>query len=113
MMAITRFSRRFGWNPGPIFFSRSTICLDANALSGDGWVTFLIHRSGAIFMPSESTSCKHGLTETSAAAFVPPMETTSLALWAPLAGVEERLSIRSRRKKVASRLVKSQFVEPS
>ena len=70
MMAVTRFSRRFGWNPGPIFFpkihgtfGRKMRYLVTGGSRFDPQVGHEFHALGIDILQA------YGLTETSAAAF--------------------------------------------
>jgi long-chain acyl-CoA synthetase len=93
MMAITRFSRRFGWNPGPIFFSK------IHNLFGRK-MRYLV-TGGSRFDPQIGRDFDalgidilqaYGLTETSAAAFATSHGDNVIgSVGKPLAGVEGKI----------------------
>jgi len=93
LMAFTRFSRRFGWNPGKIFFRK------IHDLFGPG-MRYLV-TGGSRFDPQIARDFQalgidvlqaYGLTETSAAAFFTRPEDNVIGSVGPaLAGVEGRI----------------------
>ncbi|HXM24109.1 MAG TPA: AMP-binding protein [Terriglobales bacterium] len=93
MMAITRFSRRFGWNPGPIFFSqihnmfgRKMRYLVTGGSRFDPQIGRDFHALGIDILQA------YGLTETSAAAFATsPNGNVVGSVGKPLEGVEGKI----------------------
>jgi long-chain acyl-CoA synthetase len=93
LMAITRFSRKFGWNPGPIFFSK------IHGLFGRK-MRYLV-TGGSRFDPQIGRDFDalgidilqaYGLTETSAAAFITSHGDNVIgSVGKPLAGVEGKI----------------------
>jgi long-chain acyl-CoA synthetase len=93
LMAITRFSRRFGWNPGPLFFSQ------IHNLFGRK-MRYLV-TGGSRFDPQIGRDFDalgidilqaYGLTETSAAAFATSHGDNVIgSVGKPLAGVEGKI----------------------
>jgi long-chain acyl-CoA synthetase len=93
MMAITRFSRRFGWNPGPILFPRIH-----NTFGGK--MRYLV-TGGSRFDPEIGRDFHalgidilqaYGLTETSAAAFATSHADNVIgSVGKPLEGVEGKI----------------------
>jgi len=93
MMAITRFSRRFGWNPGKIFFPKVHRLFGAK-------MRYLV-TGGSRFDPQIGRDFHalgidvlqaYGLTETSAAAFATSPENNVVgSVGKPLEGVEAKI----------------------
>ena len=92
MMAITRFSRRFGWNPGPIFFpkihntfGRKMRYLVTGGSRFDPQIGRDFHALGIDILQA------YGLTETSAAAFATSHDNVIGSVGKPLDGVEGKI----------------------
>ena len=93
MMAVTRFSRRFGWNPGKFFFRKIHKTFGEN-------MRYLV-TGGSRFDPQVASDFHalgidvlqaYGLTETTGAAFVnPPGNIVIGSVGPPLTGVEVRI----------------------
>jgi long-chain acyl-CoA synthetase len=93
LMAITRFSRRFGWNPGPIFFpkihntfGRKMRYLVTGGSRFDPQIGRDFHALGIDILQA------YGLTETSAAAFATSTDDNVIgSVGKPLEGVEGKI----------------------
>jgi long-chain acyl-CoA synthetase len=93
LMAITQFSRRFGWNPGPIFFpqihntfGRKMRYLVTGGSRFDPQIGGDFHALGIDVLQA------YGLTETSAAAFASSPDNNVIgSVGKPLAGVEGKI----------------------
>lgn len=93
MMAVTRFSRRFGWNPGKFFFRKIHKTFGENMhylVTGgsrfDPQIASDFHALGIDVLQA------YGLTETTGAAFVnPPGNIVIGSVGPPLTGVEVRI----------------------
>jgi long-chain acyl-CoA synthetase len=93
MMAITRFSRRFGWNPGKIFFprihktfGRKMRYLVTGGSRFDPQIGRDFHALGIDILQA------YGLTETSAAAFATSQDDNVIgSVGKPLKGVEGKI----------------------
>jgi long-chain acyl-CoA synthetase len=93
MMAITRFSRRFGWNPGPILFpkihnifGRKMRYLVTGGSRFDPQIGRDFHALGIDILQA------YGLTETSAAAFATSPDNNVIgSVGKPLDGVEGKI----------------------
>jgi long-chain acyl-CoA synthetase len=106
MMAITSFSRKFGWNPGPIFFpkihdtfGRKMRYLVTGGSRFDPQVGRDFHALGIDILQA------YGLTETSAAAFATSIDDNVIgSVGKPLEGVEGKI--------VAPQIVDPQIIDP-
>src|SRR5580693_5856892 len=106
MMAATRFSRRFGWNPGPIFFpkihntfGRKMRYLVTGGSRFDPQVGRDFHALGIDILQA------YGLTETSAAAFATCIDDNVIgSVGKPLEGVEGKI--------VDPQIVDPQIIDP-
>jgi long-chain acyl-CoA synthetase len=93
MMAVTRFSRRFGWNPGPILFpklhnifGRKMRYLVTGGSRFDPQIGRDFHALGIDILQA------YGLTETSAAAFATSPDNNVIgSVGKPLDGVEGKI----------------------
>ena len=93
MMAITRFTRKFGWNPGPVFFpkihnifGRKMRYLVTGGSRFDPQIGRDFHALGINVLQA------YGLTETSAAAFATsPHDNVIGSVGKPLDGVEAKI----------------------
>jgi long-chain acyl-CoA synthetase len=93
MMAITSFSRKFGWNPGPIFFprihntfGRKMRYLVTGGSRFDPQIGRDFHALGIDILQA------YGLTETSAAAFATSIDDNVIgSVGKPLEGVEGKI----------------------
>ena len=93
MMGLARFSRRFGWNPGPIFFpeihntlGRKMRYLVTGGSRFDATIGRDFHALGIDILQA------YGLTETSAAAFVTSHDDNVIgSVGKPLEGVEGKI----------------------
>jgi long-chain acyl-CoA synthetase len=93
MMAITRFSRRFGWNPGPILFPKihntfghKMRYLVTGGSRFDPQIGRDFHALGIDILQA------YGLTETSAAAFITTRDDNVIgSVGKPLEGVEGKI----------------------
>jgi long-chain acyl-CoA synthetase len=93
VMAITRFSRRIGWNPGPIFFpkihnmfGRKMRYLVTGGSRFDPQIGHDFHALGIDILQA------YGLTETSAAAFATSADDNVIgSVGKPLEGVEGKI----------------------
>jgi len=93
MMAITRFTRKFGWNPGPVFFPKihnifghKMRYLVTGGSRFDPQIGYDFHALGINVLQA------YGLTETSAAAFATsPHDNVIGSVGKPLDGVEAKI----------------------
>jgi long-chain acyl-CoA synthetase len=93
LMAITRFSRRFGWNPGPIFFSKIHNLFGRKmrylVTGGSRFDPQIGHDFAALGIDILQA---YGLTETSAAAFATSHKDNVIgSVGKPLEGVEGKI----------------------
>jgi long-chain acyl-CoA synthetase len=106
LMSITRFSRRLGWNPGPIFFpkihntfGRKMRYLVTGGSRFDPQIGRDFHALGIDILQA------YGLTETSAAAFATSIDDNVIgSVGKPLEGVEGKI--------VDPQIVDPQIVDP-
>ena len=93
MMGLTRFSRRFGWNSGKLFFSKIHATFGHNMrYLVTGGSRFDTRIASDFYALGIDVLQAYGLTETTAAAFVNPPDNIVIgSVGPPLTGVEVRI----------------------